>query len=299
MPVAIEPRYDTYNNHKVKDSKIWPPPQVIQPVDGKISVVNSTDEPIMLKRTEKVFKILNTCESFLETAPVTSNDIDKPGFSKPKHDKKVLPYSTPVHLNTDKVLSPSSEVLFKDTLKEYDNVFNPRISRYNGHSGHCSVEVNMGSTKPPQRKGCVPMYTKTNLEELQKKFDELEEKGIFEKPQKLGVKVEYVSPSFLVRKSSGGFRLVTDFTAISPYIKPAPTLLPDVNTTLLKIASWKYLVGGGVILLFQLDHLGYPPKSCGWVYDERKITKKIFGIVPSGDYPRFFEIWYQILKFFF
>ena len=145
-------------------------------------------------------------------------------------------------MNPDKILSPSTEVLFKDTLLEYDNVFNPRISSYNGHSGPCAVEVNMGPTKPPQRKGRVPMYSKSNLDELQRKFDELESKGVFGKPQKLGVKVEYVNPSFLVKKSSGDFRLVTDFSSIAPFTKPAPTLLPDVNSTLLKIGSWKYLI---------------------------------------------------------
>ena len=122
-PVAIEPRFDTYNNHKAKDSKVWPPPQVIDPVDGMISVVNQTDEPIILKRTEKVFKILDTCDPPVETEPEIP--CDKPCFSKPNHDIKVIPYSTPVQLNPDKVISPSSEVLFKDTLREYDNIFNP------------------------------------------------------------------------------------------------------------------------------------------------------------------------------
>ena len=129
-------------------------------------------------------------------------------------------------------------------------MFNPKISQYNGYSGHCSVEVNMGSTKPPQRKGRVPMYSKSNLEELQRKFDDLEEKGVFVRPQELGVKVENVSPSFLVLKSSGDKRLVTDFTSLAPYIKPAPTLLPDVNATLLKMASWKYM-----IKLISLNHI--------------------------------------------
>ena len=249
-PVAIEPRYDTFHNHNIKDSKIWPPPQVITPVDGAISVTNHTDQPILLNQTEKVFKVLDTCEPLVEPVPVVS--CDKPCFSKPKHDVKTGLYSTPVKLNPDKVLSPSTEVLFKDTLKEYDNVFNPKISRYNGYSGHCSVEVNMGSTKPPQRKGRVPMYSKSNLEELQRKFDDLEEKGVFVRPQELGVKVENVSPSFLVLKSSGDKRLVTDFTSLAPYIKPAPTLLPDVNATLLKMASWKYMIR---LSLISLNHI--------------------------------------------
>ena len=235
--VAVEPRFDTSNNSKTKETNIWPPPQVVEPVEGIVSLSNLTSEPIVIKRSERVCKVVDTCEPS-ENQTMT----EETPLCFPHNLKKVTPFSTPTKVNPDKILSPSTEVLFKDTLLEYDNVFNPRISCYNGHSGPCAVEVNMGPTKPPQRKGRVPMYSKSNLDELQRKFDELESKGVFGKPQKLGVKVEYVNPSFLVKKSSGDFRLVTDFSSIAPFTKPAPTLLPDVNSTLLKIGSWKYLI---------------------------------------------------------
>ena len=72
--------------------------------------------------------------------------------------------------------------------------------------------------------------SKSNLEELQRKFDDLEEKGVFVRPQELGVKVENVSPSFLVLKSSGDKRLVTDFTSLNQHIK--------IHDTPLYIGTW-------------------------------------------------------------
>ena len=52
----------------------------------------------------------------------------------------------------------------------------------------------------------------------------------------------YLNPSFLVKKMSGGFRLVTTFAEVGRYSKPQPSLMPDVDSTLRSIARWKYLI---------------------------------------------------------
>ena len=54
--------------------------------------------------------------------------------------------------------------------------------------------------------------------------------------------MEHVSPSFLVRKPSGGYRLVTAFTSLGQYSKTLPTVMPSVEDILRTIASWKYLI---------------------------------------------------------
>ena len=54
--------------------------------------------------------------------------------------------------------------------------------------------------------------------------------------------MELVSPSFLVRKSSGGYHLVTAFSTLGQYSKTLPTVIPSVNDTLRSISSWKYLI---------------------------------------------------------
>ena len=54
--------------------------------------------------------------------------------------------------------------------------------------------------------------------------------------------VEYLNPSFLVKKPSGGSRLVTAFAEVGQYAKPQPSLMPDVESTLRTIASWQYII---------------------------------------------------------
>ncbi len=100
----------------------------------------------------------------------------------------------------------------------------------------------MGPVQPPQRKGRLPQYSRNKLIELQNKFDELERQGVFQRPEDIGITIEYLNPSFLVTKPSGGHRLVTAFADVAKYSKPQPSLMPDVDTTLRMIAQWKYLI---------------------------------------------------------
>ena len=95
----------------------------------------------------------------------------------------------------------------------------------------------MGPVQPPQRKGRMPQYSKDKLVELQNKFDELEYKEVFRRPEDLEVSVEYINPSFLVKKPSGGYRLVTAFADVGRYSKPQPSLMPDVDSILRTVAQ--------------------------------------------------------------
>jgi hypothetical protein len=141
-------------------------------------------------------------------------------------------------LDPDGILSPDAKVNFLALLKEFDRVFDPTITGYNGAAGPIKGVVNMGPVQPPQRKGRMPQYARDQLEQLQTKFDELEAMGVFQRPEDLNIVAEYLNPSFLVKKRSGGFRLITAFTDVGRYSKPQPSLMPDVDSTLRKIACW-------------------------------------------------------------
>ena len=131
---------------------------------------------------------------------------------------------------------------FHDLHQNYDEVFNPQIAKYNGAFGAFEAKVNMGPTQPPQRKGKVLQYSRDRLVELQQRFDDLEDQGVFKRPEDLGITAEYLNPSFLVNKPSGGFRLVTAFTEVGRYSKPQQSLMPDVDSTLRTIAQWRYVI---------------------------------------------------------
>ena len=95
----------------------------------------------------------------------------------------------------------------------------------------------MGPVEPPQRKGRLPQYARHQLLELQQKFDELEALGVFRRPEDINVAVEYLNPSFLIKKANGSYRLVTAFADVGRYSKAQPSLMPDVDSTLRLIAQ--------------------------------------------------------------
>ena len=66
--------------------------------------------------------------------------------------------------------------------------------------------------------------------------------SVFARPEDVNVVVEHVSPSFLVQKQGGCYRLVTAFTAIRQYSKTLPTIMPSVEDTLRTIASSRYII---------------------------------------------------------
>ena len=93
----------------------------------------------------------------------------------------------------------------------------------------------MGPVEPPQRKDRLPQYPRNKLVDLQNKFDELEKLGVFKRPEDINVAVKYLKPSFLVKKSNGGYHLVAAFANVGRYSKPQPSLIPDVDSTLRQI----------------------------------------------------------------
>ena len=198
--------------------------------------MNNTTEPQVLRRHEHFCQIRATSELDL-TAPTDATPIIHQKPSKP------LFYSDAIKLDPDHMLSDSDREKFQTLTREFDDVYSSDLPGYNhGGLSNFKATINMGPVEPPQRKGRVPQYSGAKLVELQQKFDELERLGVFCSPEEKGVTAEYLNPSFLVKKASGGFRLVTAFADVGRYSKPQPSLMPDVDSTLRSIAQWKYII---------------------------------------------------------
>ena len=212
---------------------------------------------------------LKRCEHIGQVFPVYSPKPPKdPDFKVHKtatHPNTTL-HSSTVSVDPDEILPVQCRSQLLMILKEFDSVFNTQSGGYNGAAGWFKAVVNMGPSKPPQRKGRLPQYARTKLEELQEKFDELERAGIFIKPEDAGITVEYVNPSFLVAKPKGGHRLVTAFADVGRYSKPQPSLMPDVDSILRHIAQWKYIGVTDLSSAFYQIHLDrHSMKYCGVV----------------------------------
>ncbi|MCG7866391.1 MAG: hypothetical protein JAY74_08440, partial [Candidatus Thiodiazotropha taylori] len=230
--LSIESRPDS-----TKNPKIWPQPQLIECIGGKVRIVNTMTEPQIVHKHEHFCQVRQTTQ--ISTSPIDDQPYDASIRLTPSSSTY---HSYPVKLDPDKILTKDMRTKFQNLLHRYDDVFNPQFTIYNGAFDHFEATINMGPTLPPQRKGKVPQYARDTLVELQQRFDALEAQGVFRRPAELGITAEYLNPSFLVKKPSGGFRLVTAFTDVGRYSKPQPSLMPDVDSTLRTIAQWKYII---------------------------------------------------------
>ena len=90
--------------------------------------------------------------------------------------------------------------------------------------------------------------------------------GIFKCPKDVNIPIEYLNPSFLIKKPRGRYRLVTAFTNVGCYSKPQPSLIPDVDSTLYLIAQWKQITTDLTSVLYQVPlslSLSDSMKYCG------------------------------------
>ena len=227
--VALEPR----STSKVYACSDWPSARLVNVIDNEIRIVNNTKYPIHVPKNEHLCQVRATYVVDPPKVSTKSSLIRSPPVVLP-------PYSKPINL--DKQLNDEWRQKFQNLHLKMDSVFHPNIGRYNGKSGHLKMKINFGSANPPVRKLHAPNYGKNNLDTLQDQFDDLEGQGAFGRPEDIGVTVEHVSPSFLVHKDSGGFRLVTAFTTLAEYVKTLPAVMPIVETMLITIAEWKYVI---------------------------------------------------------
>ena len=134
-------------------------------------------------------------------------------------------------MDPDGLLSKEQQRLFIDSHRSDRGTFDSRsLGCYNGASGPLEVVINMGPTLPPQRKGRMPMYSRSMQEEQQRICDDLEGTVLL-KPEDVGITCEYLNPSFLVKKPSGKKRLVTAFCEVGQYSKPQPALMCCATST--------------------------------------------------------------------
>ena len=253
--LALEPRIDSTNTS-------WPSPFLVASIAGKIRIPNDTDHPLTIKKNSHIGQVCavytpSTSPPLLDSCSVTQSL---------KCTQPRALHSSSIKLDPSNILSVDMRNQFSNLHTEFDQVFNPNFPGYNGAVGPIEAVVNMGPTLPPQRKGRLPQYARNKLEELQDKFDELEKAGVFVKPEDHNIVAEYLNPSFLIKKSSGGTRLITAFAEVGRYAKPQPSLMPNVDSTLRQIAQWKYIIHTDLTSAFyQIPLAKASMKYCGVV----------------------------------
>ena len=231
--VALEPRVDSPLCGE------WPECTITRVINGVVRIPNNTNEPIHLNKSSHLGHIRRV------TSPSDEPCSDYvPKSSTPsKSSSTNVPHSATITIDPSaSLLTDEENSMFVDLHTAYDRVFRPDISVYNGYSGNVKAYIDMGPIPPPPTKPKMPLYKQSNLQLQQDESDKLEKLGILAKPEDIGVKVRHASPSFLVKKSDGGYRLVTAFNQLGQYVRYPPSVSITCNDVLRRLASWSYII---------------------------------------------------------
>ena len=222
--IAMEPR----------DSDNWFRPEITHPVEGFVSITNSSDFPVKIKKHQvigHVRSVVLPTESHSSTNPTLK-------FDSSEH----LDHTTKIRTNPDNILSDQETKSFRLINSKYKSVFNSVNGVYNGKSGDVKASVILGENIPSPRKGKVPSYSSDKAKILQDKFDELVHQGVLSRPEEVGITVTHTSPSFLVKKPDQSFRLVTSFVELNKYICSLPTKMSTTEDVITSLGKWKHII---------------------------------------------------------
>ncbi len=237
--VAIEPRIDSPLQGE------WPSPSISRVIQGSVRIPNNTCEPIKIKKCQHFAQIRRvTTPDVLASISSPNLDLVQPELPSQRTVKQspAVPHSATITVDPDKLMDKDSIQRFHNLHKRFDNVFNPKFSRYNGASGPFIGDIKFGNVEPPASKTKVPFYNQCDLRQLQIEADKLEDLGVLVKPEDLGLDVKFASPSFLRTKPCGGLRFVTDFNELGQYTRTLPVTTVTTDSVLRNLAQWKYVI---------------------------------------------------------
>ena len=228
--VAVEPRAQAIP----PNNPAWTTCQLLPVIDGMIEAENLSSDPVLISRHTQLFNVRPTTEFQTEPLPPDLPAVRSSQLSESAHMS--------VQVDPSGILTQSDRDKFHHLHKKYQSLFCSGIGRYNGKSGVFKHRINMSKALPPQRKGSVPMYNRKDLNALQVKCDELLAEGVFCRAEDVDIKVTHCSPSFLVKKSSGGTRLVTNFGPIADYALVPPSVTTSVEDVMRMLGQHSVII---------------------------------------------------------
>lgn len=205
--------------------------------DGEFFFTNDSDNIVSIHRNQQ----LATVHTVHTPLPDDNASITRKSYPVPNHVIKDA--ANGVLIDPDEQWDDNIRQQFKNSVTEFNDVFDESIGKYNDASGRVRAHITIGSTQPPKSKAIIPSYDSDKLSLMQSIMDDLEAQGVMAKPEDMGIVVEQVSPSFLIpKKTPNDFRLVTSFNRLAQYVKPPPSKSTSTEEVLIFLSRWKHVI---------------------------------------------------------
>ena len=259
----------------------WPGAQLCTVSQGKVEVLNDTQEPVIVGRRGQVktLKILQT----QELTDLPSQNLDK-SVDSSYYTFNNMDTGTNSGLDNIKKISfgPSVEEGIKQLIDaahvRHQAVFDESLKGgYNHHFGHYECKLNWaGQARPPSNKLRVVNYSHDLNGLLQEVMDDLTRQRVLRDPQDpdLNISVQSICPVFLHRKqrakdkpkhllTKDDVRLLVNFGPVNALIKDVPTPMTTIDDIFATMGRFKHIIVFDLYNGFFQNHMS--PSSYPWL----------------------------------
>ena len=219
------------------------PPQPPPPVEVCFGLPSKWNGEIFLPGSEEPVVVRKEGDGIASVNLVRDKYPDPYQYiSKAAVPKVFKDHTDKIILDPDNVLSPAERTAVRGLCQEFKDVIRPEPGLYNGLMGHFDNKIMFKKgQKPPLT---TKVYKQNLTEDMKKiladKMDQLHEWGVLQFPEHVGVRPIFVSPSMLVPKHDGGWRLVSNFAPLNSYIDKPVNDAPTIQECKDFLAQHKY-----------------------------------------------------------
>ena len=253
------------------DSNQWNP-QVCEVINGVALYENHSDRPLLARKYSHFrphsVSIASILDIHMNPYSSASDPADCSHKLSPKDQWTLLGPPGPLcqaPIDIEELISSVSinTSIISDELhsrvialhKELYKVFDSDLRHgYNHKAGAFYAEF-VFTNKPPPMKVFSPQYNKRCADLLQAKCDQLEKQGVLVDPQRHGISVVHISPSWIQQKGRAKhknlqdctldeLRFITAFNALNKCIRPKPTTSCSASIIFMFLARWKWHIFG-------------------------------------------------------
>ena len=207
---------------------------------------NTSDHPVTIKNHEHLADIRQVTNKTFNGDKSSNFLVHDHKIDPFKFQPTVLKPSPPdidsIDLDPDNTMTPEMKKKFQEVNLRYKNIFTTTPGRYSGYYGDSDTSIRFSSKPVQNRKVAMPTYNEEMNNQLGDKMDELIDQGIMAEAEKVGVSIEYISPSLLVPKPGEDkeWRLVTDFSSLNRFIQRDASTSPTIQEAKKALSSKKY-----------------------------------------------------------
>ena len=250
----------------LREQTEWYRPGVYRARNGSLTLVNTSDQVVRVKKHQHVGEVRLCRSERPETSKVNKiEEVPQCQFKYENFGKE--PETSPepeIDLDPGKTMPMEEKKKFRDITNKFSEVFTKSPGKYNGSFGRVNNTINFASRPPPNKRVYQPQYSEEMKRKQAELMDKLYDFGVLRTPEEIGVSVEVVSPSLIVAKSEPGeYRLVTDFSNINVHIKKCPAVSPIISEAKVMLARKKHFIH--VDLSNYFFQSGMTRESCQWL----------------------------------